>query len=82
VGKSPTSKRSLDPESNGGINQSRDCSPNTRVSPERGAANPPPLLSNHQEITVKKTSKGGGKNKWKGDVHGKKESSGMKRMNK
>jgi len=30
---------------------------------------------------VKKTKKGGGKNKWKGDVHQKSEG-GMKRMNK
>lgn len=56
-------------------------SPIAKGHPERGAEIPPPLhLSNYQEITVKK-SKGGGKNKWKGDVHGKKES-GMKRMNK
>ena len=29
-----------------------------------------------------KKGKGGGKNKWKGDVHGKKETGGMKRLNK
>ena len=52
------------------------------VNRSEGRSQPPPLhFRTHQEIPGKKMKKGGGQNKWKGDVHGKSEG-GMKRLNK